>query len=277
MIDTRRHRHQERSSARTPSSRVSLAVANAAAEASGHAALPLRRRARTPRTLPVPVHERHQRRRPRRQQARLPGVHDRSPRLRRRFAEALRAGTEIFHAPEGASCKKKGYSTAVGDEGGFAPNLKSNEEALETIVDAIEPAGYKPGTQIGDRPRPCREPELYDEQEVRLQEVGRRDEVVRPDDRDVREVGEGVPASSPSRTASARRTGTGWRTLTKALGGKVQLVGDDIFVTEPEDPRRGHRTKGIANSILIKVNQIGSLTETLECMALAPRAPATPA
>ena len=130
---------------------VSLAVAKAAAEATG---LPLYRyiggveRPHPARAL----HERPERRRPRRQQGGLPGVHDRPPRLRRRFADALRAGAEVFHALKGA-LKKKGYSTSVGDEGGFAPNVKSNEEGIETILEAITAAGYKTGHAGGARLR----------------------------------------------------------------------------------------------------------------------------
>jgi enolase len=185
-----------------------------------------------------------------------------------RFSEALRAGTEIFHHLK-AILKKKGYSTAVGDEGGFAPDLGSSEEALDTIVDAIRTAGYKPGTQVSIALDPAAS-ELHDGKKYLFKKSG------------------GAAKSSAQMIAMyekwvkaypivsiedglGEKDWEGWRDLTKALGSKIQLVGDDIFVTNPKILAEGI-AKGVANSILVKVNQIGSLTETLECMALASRA-----
>ena len=185
------------------------------------------------------------------------------------FAEALRAGVEVFHALKGA-LKKKGYSTSVGDEGGFAPNVKSNEEGLEVILEAIAAAGYKPGTQIS----------LALDVAASEFHEGKSKYVLK-------KSGGGIKTSDQliamySKWAKdyplvsiedglGEKDWEGWGALTKALGGKVQLVGDDLFVTNTKILAEGI-AKGIGNSILVKVNQIGSLTETLDCMALAARA-----
>ena len=186
------------------------------------------------------------------------------------FAEAIRMGTEVFHTLKGV-LKKKGYSTAVGDEGGFAPNLKSNEEAIEVILEAIGQAGYKAGKEIGLALDPAAS-EFYDNQKKRY--------VFKKSDKSSRTSEEMVqfwanwvsqyPIISLE-DGMAEDDWKGWKLLTDTLGKKLQLVGDDLFVTNTERLARGIR-EGIANSILIKVNQIGSLTETLEAMEMAAHA-----
>jgi len=186
------------------------------------------------------------------------------------FAEAIRMGTEVFHTLKGV-LKKKGYSTAVGDEGGFAPNLKSNEEAIEVILEAIGQAGYKAGKEIGLALDPAAS-EFYDNQKKRY--------VFKKSDKSSRTSEEMVqfwanwvsqyPIISLE-DGMAEDDWKGWKLLTDTLGKKIQLVGDDLFVTNTERLARGIR-EGIANSILIKVNQIGSLTETLEAMEMAAHA-----
>lgn len=183
------------------------------------------------------------------------------------FAEALRMGAEVFHNLK-AVLKKKGYSTAVGDEGGFAPNLKSNEEALEVILEAIQKAGYQAGEQIAV----CLDPaasEFYDEDKKKY--------VFKKSDKSEKTAEQMVEFWSrwveqypiiSIEDGMAEDDWEGWKLLTEALGGKIQLVGDDIFVTNIQRLSQGIE-KGIANSILIKLNQIGTLTETLECMRVA--------
>jgi enolase len=184
-----------------------------------------------------------------------------------RFSEALRMGVETFHALK-AVLKKRGYSTAVGDEGGFAPSLKSNEEALEVLMEAIEKAGYAAGKQIAIALDPAAS-EFY--------EPGKKKYVFKKSDNSEKTSEQMVEFWS--RWASqypiisiedgmAEDDWEGWKQLSDALGKKVQLVGDDLFVTNSERLQRGI-DQGIANSILVKVNQIGSLTETLEAMRLA--------
>jgi enolase 1/2/3 len=184
------------------------------------------------------------------------------------FAEALRGGAEIFHHLKGI-LKKSGYSTAVGDEGGFAPNLKSSEEALETIVKAIGAAGYKAGAQVSIALDPAAS-ELHDGKKYVFKKSGgavkSSDQMVAMYEKWVKDY----PIVSIE-DGLGEKDWTGWAALTKALGSKVQLVGDDLFVTNPKILAEGI-AKGICNSILIKVNQIGTLTETLDCMALAGRA-----
>jgi enolase len=185
------------------------------------------------------------------------------------FAEALRAGAEIFHALKGA-LKKKGYATSVGDEGGFAPNVKSNEEGIETILEAIAAAGYKSGSQVSL---------AFDVAASEFHE-GKNRYLLKKSGAGVRTSDQLIamyekwckvyPLVSIE-DGLGEKDWAGWADLTKALGGKVQLVGDDIFVTNPRILAEGIQ-KRIANSILIKVNQIGTLTETLDCMALASRA-----
>ncbi len=183
-----------------------------------------------------------------------------------RYSEGLRAAAETFHALK-AVLHKKGYSTGVGDEGGFAPQLKSNEEPIELILEAIQKAGYKPGKDLvivldpatselfedgayifekSDKSRksPAQMVEFWKSLLDRYPEIWAIEDGVAEDDR------------------------SGWQQLTKTLGDRIQLVGDDNFVTNPTLFRQGIRD-GIANAILIKLNQIGTLTETLECIEIA--------
>lgn len=185
----------------------------------------------------------------------------------RNFSEALRMGAETFHTLKSV-LKKRGYSTAVGDEGGFAPNLKSNEEALDVLMEAIENAGYKPGEQIAIALDPAAS-EFYDKD--------RRKYIFKKSDRSERTSAELVdfwanwvgnyPIISLE-DGIAEDDWEGWKELTDALGESTQLVGDDLFVTNSERLQHGIE-RGIANSILVKVNQIGSLTETLDAIRLA--------
>ena len=181
------------------------------------------------------------------------------------FHEALRMGAEIFHALK-AVLKKKGYATSVGDEGGFAPNLKSNEEAIETILAAITQAGYTAGREIMLALDPAAS-EFYDGKSyVFKKSDGRKlssDEMVAY----WKGWTEAYPIISIE-DGMAENDWDGWKTLTDELGRSVQLVGDDLFVTNTSFLRQGIE-RGVANSILIKVNQIGTLTETLDCIELA--------
>src|SRR5271165_5559693 len=152
-----------------------------------------------------------------------------------RFADALRWGAEVFHTLKGV-LKKRGYGTAVGDEGGFAPSLKSNEEAIEVILEAIELAGYKAGEDMARF----------------WQEWTRQYPIVSLED------------------GLAEDDWAGWKYMTQLMGERIQLVGDDLFVTNTERLQRGIE-EGIANSILIKVNQIGTVSETLEAIELGRR------
>jgi enolase len=184
-----------------------------------------------------------------------------------RFSEALRMGAETFHTLKGV-LKKRGYSTAVGDEGGFAPNLKSNDEALEVLMEAIEKAGYKPGEEISIALDPATS-EFY-EKDKKKYVFKKSDKSEKTSDQMVEFWSNWVrqfPIISIE-DGMAEDDWDGWKKLTEALGEKVQLVGDDLFVTNSERLQEGIE-KGIANSILVKVNQIGSLTETLEAMRLA--------
>jgi len=184
------------------------------------------------------------------------------------FAEALRMGAEIFHALKGV-LKAKGYNTAVGDEGGFAPNLSSNEEALQVIMDAIVKAGYKPGEEVL-LALDVASSELFKDGVYTLEN-------------------EAEPKKTPTQMVDfyenlvnkypiisiedgmAENDWDGWKLLTDRLGKKIQIVGDDLFVTNPKILKEGIQ-KGIANSILVKLNQIGSLTETLDAIEMAKRA-----
>jgi enolase len=181
------------------------------------------------------------------------------------FSEALRAGVEIFHSLKGV-LKKRGHSTSVGDEGGFAPSLKSNEEAIDSILEAINKAGYKAGDQIA-LALDSASSEFYEKGSYAFKKsTGERrtaDEMVALYASWV----EQFPIVSIE-DGLAESDWDGWATLTKELGDKIQLVGDDIFVTNPEYLARGIR-ENIANSILVKVNQIGSLTETLDTIEMA--------
>ena len=187
-----------------------------------------------------------------------------------KFSEALRWGAEVFHTLKGV-LKKRGYSTAVGDEGGFAPNLKSNEEALDVVLEAITLAGYTPGDQIGIALDPAAS-EFYD-QEKKKYIFKKSDKSERTSDQMVQFWAEWVrqyPIVSIE-DGMAEDDWAGWKTLTDQVGKKIQLVGDDLFVTNTERLAQGI-AKGIANSILIKVNQIGTLTETLEAIQMATEA-----
>jgi enolase len=184
-----------------------------------------------------------------------------------KFSKALRMGVEVFHTLKGV-LKKRGYSTAVGDEGGFAPNLKSNEEALEVVLEAITKAGYEPGTQISIALDPAAS-EFYDKSKGKYvfkksdKSEYTSDEMVKFWTKWV----EQYPIISLE-DGMSEDDWEGWHTLTAALGSEIQLVGDDIFVTNTELLAKGIE-KGIANSILIKVNQIGTVSETLEAMQMA--------
>jgi len=185
------------------------------------------------------------------------------------FAEALRMGVEVFHTLKGV-LKKRGYSTSVGDEGGFAPSLKSNEEALESVLEAITKAGYKPGAQIGIALDPAAS-EFYDGEKKKY--------VFKKSDKSEKTAEEMVafyadwvrqyPIVSLE-DGLAENDWAGWKVLTRELGNKIQLVGDDIFVTNTELFQKGIE-EGVANSILIKLNQIGTVSETLECIELGRR------
>ncbi|HWY49022.1 MAG TPA: phosphopyruvate hydratase [Bryobacteraceae bacterium] len=187
-----------------------------------------------------------------------------------KFAEALRMGTEVFHTLKGV-LKKRGYSTSVGDEGGFAPNLKSNEEALEAVLEAITKAGYKPRTQISIALDPAAS-EFYDS-ESRKYVFKKSDKSQRTSEQMVKFWAKWVeqyPIISIE-DGMAEDDWDGWKLMTDGLGDKIQLVGDDLFVTNTARLAQGIE-KGVANSILIKVNQIGTLTETLEAMEMATNA-----
>ena len=184
------------------------------------------------------------------------------------FHEALRWATEVFHTLA-AVLKKKGLSTAVGDEGGFAPNLGSNEEGLQVIIQAIEGAGYKPGEQIALALDPAAS-EFFKNGSYVLEGDGNRS--LKP--AEMVDYYAGLVNRYPIvsiEDGMAEDDWEGWALITKKLGSKIQLVGDDLFVTNVERLGRGIR-QGIANSILIKVNQIGSLTETLSTIEMAQRA-----
>ena len=187
-----------------------------------------------------------------------------------KFSEALRMGTEIFHTLKGV-LKKRGYSTAVGDEGGFAPNLKSNDEALEVVMEAITKAGYKPGEQVSISLDPAAS-EFYDKAKGKYI-FKKSDKSERTSDQMVDFWADWVrqyPIISIE-DGMAEDDWDGWKRATEVLGKKIQLVGDDLFVTNTQRLQMGI-DRGIANSILIKVNQIGSLTETLEAITMATNA-----
>src|SRR5437762_1739982 len=182
-----------------------------------------------------------------------------------KFSEALRTGAEIFHTLKSV-LKKKGYATGVGDEGGFAPNLKTNEEAIETIIEAISQAGYEAGSDVLLALDPAAS-EFYDGRSyVFKKSDGRKlssDEMISfwkdwADKYPIISIEDGM----------AENDWEGWKALTDELGDRAQLVGDDLFVTNTKFLQKGIDL-GVANSILIKVNQIGTLTETLDCIQLA--------
>jgi enolase len=182
-----------------------------------------------------------------------------------RFSESLRMGVEVFHNLKKV-LSKKGYNTAVGDEGGFAPNLKSNEEALEVILEAINQAGYKAGEEVMIA-LDVASSELFDNGKY----------VFKKSDKSVKSAEQMVEFYSSwvkqypivsIEDGMAENDWEGWALLTRELGSKVQLVGDDLFVTNTQRLKRGI-DQGICNSILIKVNQIGTLTETIDAIQMA--------
>ena len=180
------------------------------------------------------------------------------------FAEALRWGAEIFHRLKQV-LKGKGYSTSVGDEGGFAPNLRSNEEAIELVIVGIEKAGLRPGEDVAIALDPASS-EFFKSGQYVLEGEGTTkstDEMIA--------FYEDWVARFPIISIEdglAEGDWEGWTALTKKIGGRCQIVGDDLFVTNPKILREGIE-KGAGNSILIKVNQIGTLTETLEAIRIA--------
>jgi enolase len=183
------------------------------------------------------------------------------------FAEALRYGAEVFHALKSV-LKERGLSTAVGDEGGFAPNLAGVEDALDTMAKAVEKAGYKLGDDIAFALDPASS-EFYDPNR-KLYVFKKSDKSEISADELVALYGE-LCAKYPILSIEdgcAENDWQGWKKLTDALGNKVQLVGDDLFVTNVEFLQKGI-DQGVGNSILVKVNQIGSLTETLDAIELA--------
>ena len=192
------------------------------------------------------------------------------------FREALRWGVEVFHHLK-AVLKKNGYSTAVGDEGGFAPNLKSNEEAVERVLEAITAAGYKPGEQIAIALDPAAS-EFYD-QAAKKYVFKKSDKSARTSEQMVEFWANWVrqyPIISVE-DGLAEGDWEGWKLMTRELGGgkagtkKIQLVGDDIFVTNPKIFARGI-SEGVGNAILIKLNQIGTVSETVEAVEMARKA-----
>jgi enolase len=195
------------------------------------------------------------------------------------FREALRWGVEVFHHLKSV-LKKNGYSTAVGDEGGFAPNLKSNEEALERVLEAITAAGYKPGEQIAIALDPASS-EFYDRATGKY--VFKKSDKSTRTSEEMGKFWESWVRQYPIVSIEdglAEEDWSGWKVLTRELGGagaansggkKIQLVGDDIFVTNPKIFARGI-SEGIGNAILIKLNQIGTVSETIEAVEMARKA-----
>jgi enolase len=176
-------------------------------------------------------------------------------------------GAEVFHTLKGV-LKKRGYSTAVGDEGGFAPSLKSNEEAVDVILEAISQAGYRPGEDIGIALDPAAS-EFYDGDKGKYV-FKKSDKSERTPEQMVEFWANWVrqyPIVSLE-DGMAENDWTGWKLLTDALGAKIQLIGDDIFVTNTSILAKGIK-EGIANSILIKLNQIGTVAETVEAIEMA--------
>ncbi|MDU5252199.1 phosphopyruvate hydratase [Anaerococcus vaginalis] len=185
------------------------------------------------------------------------------------FSHALQMGAEVFHSLKKV-LSNKGYNTAVGDEGGFAPNLKSNEEALEIICEAIKEAGYEPGKDVYIA-MDCASSEFYNKEDGKYHLDG--EGTIKTEDEMIDWLEELVgkyPIISIE-DGLDENDWEGWAKLTKRLGNKVQLVGDDLFVTNTKKLEKGIK-EGVANSILIKVNQIGSLTETLNAIEMAKEA-----
>lgn len=185
------------------------------------------------------------------------------------FSHALRMGVEVFHHLKSV-LKEKGYSTNVGDEGGFAPNIQSNEEAIETVLTAIEKAGYKPGLDMYIA-MDAATSELYNEEQKLY--VFKKSDGRKFSSEEMVDYWAGWCAKYPIisiEDGCAEDDWNGWKKLTEKLGSKIQLVGDDLFVTNVNRLQKGI-DQHIANSILIKVNQIGSLSETLDAIQLATR------
>ena len=183
------------------------------------------------------------------------------------FSEGLRWGVEIFHALK-TVLKKKGYSTNVGDEGGFAPNIQSNEEAIETVLTAIEAAGYKTGTQIKIA-MDAANSELWDSKKKKY--VFHKSSGKEMSSEQLAKYWESWVKKYPIcsiEDGMAEDDWAGWKMLTEAVGTKCQLVGDDLFVTNVERLQQGI-DKGIGNALLVKVNQIGTITETINAVSLA--------
>ena len=183
------------------------------------------------------------------------------------FSEALRWGVEVFHTLKGV-LKKRGYNTAVGDEGGFAPSVKSNVEAIEVVLEAISAAGYKPGAQVAIALDPAAS-ELYQDGKYVFK---KSDKSAKSSEEMVRywsEWARQYPIVSLE-DGLAEDDWKGWQMLTRELGGRIQLVGDDLFVTNVKRLRQGIE-QNVGNSILIKVNQIGTVSETLDAIDLARR------
>jgi enolase len=183
------------------------------------------------------------------------------------FSDALRWGVETFHTLKNV-LKKRGYSTAVGDEGGFAPSLKSNDEAIELVIEAIQKAGYQPGSQIAVALDPAAS-EFYSRDSGKY--VFTKSDKSQHSSEQMASFWAVWAAKHPIVSLEdglAEDDWQGWKLLTEKLGSKIQLVGDDLFVTNTKRLQRGI-SEGIANSILIKLNQIGTVTETLDCINLA--------
>jgi enolase len=183
------------------------------------------------------------------------------------FSDALRWGVEVFHTLKGV-LKKRGYNTAVGDEGGFAPSLKSNVEAIEVVLEAIQQAGYKPGDEIAIALDPAAS-EFYQDGKYIFKKSDKSTKSSEEMARFWAKWARDYPIVSLE-DGLAEDDWQGWKILTDEVGSKIQLVGDDLFVTNTERLQEGI-DKGIANSILIKVNQIGTVSETLDAIDLARR------
>jgi enolase len=183
------------------------------------------------------------------------------------FGEALRWGVDIFHTLKSV-LKKKGYSTNVGDEGGFAPNIQSNEEAIETVLSAIDKAGYKAGKEVAIAMDPAVS-EMYDKD--KKQYHFHKSDGKKLDRESMVEFWESWVKQYPIisiEDGMAEDDWEGWKLMTEKLGKKIQLVGDDLFVTNVKRLQKGIDEK-IANALLVKVNQIGTLTETINAVSLA--------
>jgi len=185
------------------------------------------------------------------------------------FAQALQMGAEIFHNLKSV-LKKSGYSTNVGDEGGFAPNLKSNEEAVKVVIEAIEKAGYKPGEEIFIALDPASSEYYIPKENVYHLKWSTGDKLTPAEMVDYWDNWTKKYPIISIEDGMAEDDWDGWKLMTDKMGKKVQIVGDDLFVTNTNRLADGI-LKGVANSILIKVNQIGTLTETIDAVAMATR------